>query len=389
MQTSLSLPQYVTDVLLTLESAGFEAFAVGGGVRDTLMGRQVHDWDAASSAPAEAVTALFPKTLPTGIRYGTVTVLTSGGRVEVTRYRRDGEYRDSRRPESVEAAGTLMEDLARRDFTVNAMALSARGELVDLYDGIGDIERRTIRAVGDPCRRFREDALRMLRAVRLCAELDMTLEEGTLEALRVCAPLCANLSGERLRAELCRTLDSPRPQMASLMIEYGLTAQIISNSGEKIPWEALDVLPMGYMRLAALALMLESGGYVKDAPELLTVLRCPARIVRDASEAASLKGLCGLPQSVRAALSSHSANAVLLAAAAGGFYGTAESELAAHRFVTVAELAVSGDDLKALGLHGRRIGEELARLASMATAGAVENERSALLNAALSCAFRD
>jgi tRNA nucleotidyltransferase (CCA-adding enzyme) len=154
------------EILLRLRAAGYEAYYVGGCVRDTLLGRPVHDWDIATAAEPARVQALFPRTVPTGLRHGTVTVLTGSGQAEVTTFRVDGDYRDGRHPASVRFVRTLREDLSRRDFTVNAMAMDEAGSLTDLFGGRDDLARRLIRCVGEPETRFREDALRMLRAYR-------------------------------------------------------------------------------------------------------------------------------------------------------------------------------------------------------------------------------
>jgi tRNA nucleotidyltransferase (CCA-adding enzyme) len=198
------LPEAVREILEKLENAGYEAWCVGGAVRDLLLGREPGDWDAASSAPPEAVLNLFgADALPTGLRHGTVTVKTAGGRgVEVTTFRCDGTYSDRRRPDRVTFTSSLEEDLARRDFTVNAIALSRRGELADPFGGRADLAGRVLRAVGEPERRFGEDALRILRGLRFASRLGFALETGTAAALRRCAPLLGEIAPERVREEL-------------------------------------------------------------------------------------------------------------------------------------------------------------------------------------------
>ena len=198
------LPEAVREILEKLESAGYEAWCVGGAVRDLLLGREPGDWDAASSASPEAVLDLFgADALPTGLRHGTVTVKTAGGRgVEVTTFRCDGTYSDRRRPDRVTFTSSLEEDLARRDFTVNAIALSRRGDLADPFGGRADLAGRVLRAVGEPERRFGEDALRILRGLRFASRLGFALETGTAAALRRCAPLLGEIAPERVREEL-------------------------------------------------------------------------------------------------------------------------------------------------------------------------------------------
>ena len=163
-----NLPNQILNVL---SSAGYEAYYVGGCVRDTILGRPVHDWDVTTSALPEQVMACFDHCVPTGLKHGTVTVLLDGLSAEVTTFRTDGSYRDGRRPENVTFVRSLREDLARRDFTINAMAMDACGEITDLYGGREDLAQCVIRCVGDPEQRFREDALRMLRALRFSAQL--------------------------------------------------------------------------------------------------------------------------------------------------------------------------------------------------------------------------
>ena len=181
-------------IIKTLEDAGFEARYVGGCVRDTLLDRPIHDWDIASQALPEDVLRLFPHCVPTGIRHGTVTVLLDGVSAEVTTYRLDGAYHDGRHPDGVRFVRSLAEDLARRDFTINAMAMDESGAVTDLFGGREDLSRRVIRCVGEPETRFREDALRMLRAYRFAAQLGFSLDAQTQAAIR-------RLLGACIRAE--------------------------------------------------------------------------------------------------------------------------------------------------------------------------------------------
>lgn len=219
---SWPIPAGVAALLDTLRGAGCEAHPVGGCVRDLLLGRTPGDYDVCTSARPEQVMALFPRTLPTGLRHGTVTVLTESGAVEVTTFRREGGYADGRRPDGVRFDVGLAEDLSRRDFTVNAMALSPEGAVIDPSGGQADLARRQIRCVGDPDRRFAEDALRMLRAVRFAAQLDFTIEDATLAAIRRNAGRTARVSGERVKAEVEKILLSGRPERVGLLLELGL-----------------------------------------------------------------------------------------------------------------------------------------------------------------------
>ncbi len=203
----VALPQGAREVLSVLEAAGSEAWVVGGWVRDALMGREGHDVDVCCSAAwqdsARALRAAGLAVVESGTRFGGITAVASGGeRIEVTTYRVDGFYGDGRHPDEVRVASSVEEDLSRRDFTVNAMAWHPDRGLLDLFDGAGDIRRRLVRAVGDPRRRFEEDALRMLRAVRFACRLGFSIEPGTLEALESSAPLLDAVARERVGWEL-------------------------------------------------------------------------------------------------------------------------------------------------------------------------------------------
>ncbi len=245
----LALPGHVKYIIERLEQAGFEAYAVGGCVRDGLLGRTPEDWDITTSARPKEVKALFKRTIDTGIQHGTVTVLMpaertaalssakdgefrSGGQphaavsrwegYEVTTYRIDGAYLDSRHPSEVIFTPSLHEDLARRDFTINAMAVNERSGVVDDFGGLEDLEKRRIRAVGDPEKRFTEDALRMLRALRFSAQLDFEIDPATWAAVQQLAPRLQMVSKERINAELTKLLMSAHPERIGLVFESGL-----------------------------------------------------------------------------------------------------------------------------------------------------------------------
>ena len=219
------IPPPVRVILERLWAAGFEAYIVGGSLRDLVIDREVADWDVATSALPERTQDLFPGSAYEN-RFGTVAVRSAGSVCEVTTFRREHVYADHRRPERVEFGASIDEDLARRDFTMNAIAWGGRSEPADLHDpfmGLADLRARSIRAVGRPDDRFAEDALRMLRAARFAATLEFTIEQETLSAIRRHANLAAGLSGERVQAELGRILAAPRPSIAlRLMADTGL-----------------------------------------------------------------------------------------------------------------------------------------------------------------------
>lgn len=223
----ITLPKQVKKIIETLEQAGYEAYAVGGCIRDSVLGRKSNDWDITTSARPMETKALFRRTVDTGLKHGTVTVLMDGEGYEVTTYRIDGEYEDGRHPKEVLFTSDLVEDLRRRDFTINAMAYNEKDGMVDAFDGMGDMERRIIRCVGDAGERFTEDALRILRAVRFSAQLGFSIEEKTREAVMRLAGNLAKISAERIQTEMIKLLVSPHPEELRTAWETGITAVIL------------------------------------------------------------------------------------------------------------------------------------------------------------------
>ena len=223
----IQLPDKVQKIINTLEEAGYEAYAVGGCVRDSILGREPDDWDVTTSAKPEEMKRLFPRTVDTGIKHGTVTVLLGGEGFEVTTYRIDGIYEDGRHPTEVTFTASLKEDLRRRDFTINAMAYNEQSGLVDIYGGLADMENRVIRCVGDARERFDEDALRMLRAVRFSAQLGFRIDGATGDAVKALAPNLQKISAERIQVELVKLVTSPHPDYLRTAYELGITAQFL------------------------------------------------------------------------------------------------------------------------------------------------------------------
>lgn len=219
----IQLPEKVKYMIDTLMEAGYEAYAVGGCIRDSILGRKPGDWDITTSASPMQVKQLFKKTIDTGIQHGTVTVMISGEGFEVTTYRIDGEYEDGRHPREVRFTASLLEDLKRRDFTINAMAYNEKDGLVDAFSGKQDLERKVIRCVGNPKERFEEDALRMMRAVRFAAQLGFSIEEGTKDAITELSDNLAKVSAERIQVELVKLLVSNHPGEFMTAYETGLT----------------------------------------------------------------------------------------------------------------------------------------------------------------------
>ena len=223
----IQLPEKVKVIIQTLEAAGYEAYAVGGCVRDRVLGRIPADWDITTSALPEQVKELFHRTIDTGIEHGTVTVMMDKEGFEVTTYRVDGEYRDHRHPEQVNFTGELKEDLRRRDFTINAMAYNDRCGMVDAFGGIEDLKHGVIRCVGVARERFEEDALRILRAVRFAAQLGFEIEKETADAARALAGNLKDISAERIQTELVKLLVSPHPEMLRTAYELGITRVVL------------------------------------------------------------------------------------------------------------------------------------------------------------------
>lgn len=349
-------PKYVLNILCALDSAGHRAVLAGGCVRDSLLGRRPSDWDIASSASPEEVLALFPRCVPTGIKHGTVTVLSGGGSVEVTAFRAEGGYSDHRRPDSVSFGCPLEADLARRDLTVNAMAMDAAGEITDPFGGRDDLRRRLLRCVGEPERRFDEDALRMLRTVRFSAQLGFEIEPRTLEAIRALAHLASGLSAERVRDELLKTLRSPAPGLVWQLVDLGLLGACLAPGDASAPREALDVLPI-YARLAHFCRGLELGGYIMSTDRFLAALRFDGETLRRTASAVEV--LKSGSRDWKRLLRGHGKAAVL---AAHPKNRALRAVLRSGECWELSSLAIGGRELAALGYSGPELGRELRRL---------------------------
>ena len=223
----IEVPKKVQTIIRTLQEHGYDAYAVGGCVRDSLLFRSPADWDITTSAKPLEVKEIFKRTVDTGLQHGTVTVLIEKEGFEVTTYRIDGEYEDSRHPKEVIFTGNLEEDLKRRDFTINAMAYNDAVGLVDVFGGRQDLQDKIVRCVGNPQERFTEDALRILRAVRFSAQLGFSIEEKTKEAAKILAPTLKNISAERIQTELLKLLVSKNPHYLKTAWELGITKIVL------------------------------------------------------------------------------------------------------------------------------------------------------------------
>ena len=241
------IPTQAAEIIKTLSSHGYEAYAVGGCVRDSILGKTPSDWDITTSARPEQVKALFAKTIDTGIKHGTVTVMMDKTGYEVTTYRIDGLYEDHRRPNDVTFTTSLREDLMRRDFTINAMAYNDTDGLIDLFGGMDDLQNRVIRCVGNARDRFEEDALRMLRAVRFAGQLHFRIESSTREAIIACHNNLTDVSAERIQMELLKLLISDHPEVFREAYATGLTSVFLPefdrmmDTGQKNPHHCYSV----------------------------------------------------------------------------------------------------------------------------------------------------
>ena len=378
----MEIPQAVEKIINTLETAGFEAYAVGGCVRDTLLGREPEYWDITTSARPEQVKKLFRRTVDTGIQHGTVTVLEDHRGYEVTTYRIDGEYEDGRHPKNVEFTASLTEDLKRRDFTINAMAYSKKTGIVDEFGGMQDLEKGIIRCVGEARERFTEDALRILRAIRFSAQLGFSIEEQTLEAVRQIAPNLVHVSKERIQVELTKLLKSPHPERMSLVFDTGIAPYVSAHFADAGRPEdgtaggrrlSAGFSPEKYVRWAAFLRTMDEKGAVQVLKELKldndTISRVRLLVenwkeelaadryqVRKAMSRMSGEMFdCLLEFRREAGTDSPEKTAVLQA--------IAEEIRRAGDCVSLKDLAVTGNDLIAAGMKpGREIGLRLEEM---------------------------
>lgn len=378
-------------ILKQLERAGHEAYVVGGCVRDALMGIEPKDWDITTSAKPEEVKAIFPRTFDTGIEHGTVSVLYDHETYEVTTYRIDGVYSDHRRPDAVVYTSLLYEDLARRDFTINAMAYHPQRGLIDYFDGQLDLAQKRIRCVGNPLERFEEDALRMLRAIRFSARLGFSIEKSTQQAICQKAPGLAHVSRERVADELTRTLLCDQPQGLSCIVPTGLAPWI---SQEFEQGEQLDFLaparvekekslryaallyPLGQRRAGNVLEELKLDNATKrTAVHLLAFLEAALpqngremRLFLHRLGAEVFKPLCSLKYAAGKNSQEELQEALSL-------YET-EKEAC----VTLSQLSVSGRDLLAAGAQsGKQLGALLQRLLDLVMEHPEMNEKEKLL----------
>jgi len=354
-------------ILTILREAGHESYYVGGCVRDLLLGRPIHDWDITTSALPEQTMACFPHCVPTGIKHGTVTVLVENWSAEVTTFRADGAYSDGRHPDRVSFVGNLEDDLSRRDFTINAMAIDPQGNIVDLFGGKEDLDRKLIRCVGDPETRFREDALRILRAIRFSAQLGFKIEENTRRAIADCADLCRRLSVERVRDELEKTLLSEQPHKIEEIFALGLLETGEANHSQDYRW--LESLPNErVVRWAGLCRILPRLDLIK--------LRLDKRTAVNAMAA----GRCAVPDTTLAwkrMIAEYGGERARITASLCGCADLVEDLLSSGQCLSLKELAIKGSDLTAL--RGADVGNMLHMLLEHVLEHPENNSRKKLL----------
>lgn len=405
MSIRIALEPGAAALLDTLHGAGFAAYAVGGCVRDSLLGRTPHDWDLCTAARPEQVMTLFgeARCIPTGLQHGTVTVKRGGRLYEVTTFRTEGSYSDGRHPDRVDFVPDVREDLARRDFTVNAMAYNKEEGLVDPFGGQQDLlARQVLRAVGEPERRFTEDGLRILRLYRFAARLGFEIDPATGSAARALAGRLVCISAERIREELCRLLCAPRP---GAWLEPEVLAQILPELEPLSCPERLarvrrlvdGVPPELPLRLAALLSPLEEG----RVQTVLRRLRCSNALTAQATvlvrerglmprrepearrvQALRLLGRLGA-EPVRRLTLLCAAACPEQAAAFAALREEAETLARQNACCRVGQLAVNGGDLLALGIPaGPGLRRALDALLEQVITGRTPNRRDALLAAA-------
>lgn len=408
----LVLPDSVQYIIDTLAAHGFEAYAVGGCVRDAILGREPDDWDITTSARPPQIKAVFPRTVDTGIAHGTVTVLRGGKGYEVTTYRIDGEYEDGRHPKEVSFTASLKEDLRRRDFTINAMAYNEETGLVDAFGGIEDLEKRRICCVGEARERFGEDALRILRGVRFAAQLGFTLDEATKEAMGELAPTLSKISAERIQVELSKLLLSKCPQQIDDLIQYKIAA-VIFPEYERLDRKQRQLIAEQLMKLEErpakqkfskgeqLAIRWAAVLQFFGEKQAAAVLR---RLKYDNKTTASVQGILKFHEtpeadriSIRKALCAMGEElfAMVLEFRGSRTKDAVELKRLSHMLeieqdilkkgecVSLKELAVTGKDLLAIGCpEGREIGRILNELLEMALENPETNEKELLLKAA-------
>ncbi|WP_056950708.1 CCA tRNA nucleotidyltransferase [Lacticaseibacillus nasuensis] len=389
MQIDLSAPDFARaiPILQQLEQAGYEAYFVGGSVRDALLHLPIHDVDIATSAYPAEVKQVFARTVDTGIQHGTVMVLLHGTGYEVTTFRTESGYQDFRRPDHVTFVRDLAEDLKRRDFTVNALALRHDGTVVDLFAGLSDLAEHRLRAVGDPHARFHEDALRMMRAVRFESQLGFHIEAATTAAIADNAALLAKISVERVASEFNRLLLGHwRQQGLASLIDTGLAEFAPRLAGQASALQAFAALPATPFASLEIGWTLLSH-FLQQAPgPLLKAWKQPNALIAATQHAVTL--LAAMPQPSDWQLYEAGEAAVVTATAAQTYLqpdfdaASVQTRYAQLPIHAAADLAINGGTLIQAGVQpGPKLGQTLQRLTQAVVAGELPNTQAALLAA--------
>ena len=381
----MKLPESVNYILDKLCENGYEAYIVGGCVRDHLMGLVPHDYDITTSALPCDVKKIFKHTVDTGIQHGTVTVILNKAGYEITTYRIDGEYKDNRHPEEVVFTDRLSGDLSRRDFTINAIAYNPIKGYVDLFGGREDIENKLIRGVGEPARRFQEDALRMMRAVRFSAQLNFSIEKDTLEALKKNADLIKNISIERIREEFFKLLLSKHNERLDILLSSGMTEHFLPEIlNKKFNYKVLNSLSEDIVtRLSYLFYGIES----RDVNKIMKRLRADNKSIAAVTTISKYNTyIIDSLYSMRELINLVGENIKRLIEVIGAVRGSdmkKEYEMlnAVERdCCTLKELKLTGNDLINEGIKGKAVGEALNRALNYVMKEPDKNEKEILLN---------
>ncbi len=368
----IELPPHILTICDVLEGAGYEAYVVGGGVRDALIKRAPSDFDVATNALPQDVMALFLQTVPTGIKHGTVTVVLEDMTAEVTTFRKDGAYLDARRPDAVQFLPTIEGDLSRRDFTINAMAYHPKKGLLDIYGGQADLERRVIRTVGDARTRFSEDALRILRCYRFAAQLDFTIDAETKLVADGMAHLLGKVSRERIYMELSKTLSAANCQHLCAMEKV---LEIV------LP-EALPLSEEKCAKVAARSGMAAKWASLcgKNTAAALQNVKAPRTLCLAATELALYQKGHSVMTDV-AALRYNTAETLSDYMQCEAILKTYQKAVADGMPRNYKELAIGGDTLLKMGYKGREIRNILELLFMYVTDNLVNNKEDSLKEA--------
>ncbi len=383
----VSMPKEAKKIIDTLYGAGHEAYIVGGCVRDELLGRTPEDYDITTSAAPEKVKGLFERTVDTGIKHGTVTVIENGKPYEVTTFRIDGEYKDNRHPVSISYTSNVKDDLARRDFTVNALAYNEREGIVDAFSGISDLEKGIIRCVRDPRERFSEDALRVLRGIRFSSTLGFSIEKSTAEAIKEYAVNLKDISAERIYTEWRKLLSGDNAH--GVISEFFDVVSVFAGEleGKKLPsrdsfsdltWDERQILLFasenGADEFISFAKRMKMDSKTRDTG--VSVLNSVNELRKNGSP--DLRAFL-IGKSDELSLKCIKI-AVNLGICGTDALETVESLIKANSVRKLSQLAVNGNDLLKLGAKGETVGKRLNELLYLVAVGYIQNDKEKILS---------